>query len=256
MKQPIGFFDSGIGGLSLLPAVSDILPNEDICYLADEAFSPYGEKTSIEILDRARTITKKLLSLKCKLIVLACNTATTQVINQLRDEFAVPFVGIEPAIKPAALTSKKGVVGVLATKGTLNSQLFHENSLKNGSKTKFIEQIGTGLVECVEKNKINDTDTYALLETYLNSMIEDGMDTLVLGCTHYPFLLPVIKKIIPSYINIIDNSTAVAQQIKRVLIEQNLCNASSASANHRYFSSSFKSNLKGFVQQNVNYLPL
>ncbi len=196
MKQPIGFFDSGVGGLSLLPAVSAILPYEDICYLADEAFSPYGEKTSHEILDRARIISKKLLSLNCKLIVLACNTATTQVINQLREEFTVPFVGIEPAIKPAALTSKKGVVGVLATKGTLNSQLFHENSLKNGSKTKFIEQIGTGLVECVEKNKINDTDTYTLLETYLNSMIDEGMDTLVLGCTHYPFLLPVIKKIL------------------------------------------------------------
>lgn len=256
MKQPIGFFDSGVGGLSLLPAVSAVLPNEDICYLADEAFSPYGEKTSTEILDRARSITEKLLALECKLIVLACNTATTQVINQLRKEFAVPFVGIEPAIKPAAIASKKGVVGVLATKGTLNSQLFHKNSLENGSKTKFIEQIGTGLVECVENNKINDAKTYALLETYLNRMIDDGMDTLVLGCTHYPFLLPVIEKIIPPHINIIDNSKAVAQQIKRVLSKHYLHDASKATASHRYFSSSANSSLKAFVKQPINYLPL
>jgi len=256
MKQPIGFFDSGVGGLSLLPAVSAILPHEDICYLADEAFSPYGDKTHKEILERARIITRKLLAFECKLIVLACNTATTQVINQLRKEFSVPFVGIEPAIKPAALTTQTGVVGVLATKGTLNSQLFHKSCLEHGSKIQLIEQIGTGLVSCVESNKINYPSTFTLLKSYLNPMIDQDMDTLVLGCTHYPFLLPVIKKIIPSHVQIIDNSQAVAKQIKRRLLEQDLCELSNSSSTHSYFSSATKSNLGGFVKQPIKYLPL
>jgi glutamate racemase len=256
MKQPIGFFDSGVGGLSLLPAVSAILPNEDICYLADETFSPYGDKTHKEILDRARAITLKLLSFDCKLIVLACNTATTQVINQLRKEFTVPFVGIEPAIKPAALTTQTGVVGVLATKGTLNSQLFHKSSLEHGSKIQLVEQIGTGLVACVESNKIDDPSTFTLLESFLNPMVDRGMDSLVLGCTHYPFLIPVIKKIIPQHVRIIDNSQAVAQQIKRRLTELDLCDTSNTTSLHTYFSSSSKSNLSRFVKHTINFLPL
>ena len=153
MNRPIGFFDSGIGGMSLLPAVETLLPLESICYIADHAYSPYGDKPLEVVLNRARVITKKLLQLDCKLIVLACNTATTQIIDQLRAEFPVSFVGIEPAIKPAALVSRTKKVGVLATKGTLESELFHQSVLDHGSEINIIKQIGEGLVACVEAGK-------------------------------------------------------------------------------------------------------
>ena len=150
MNRPIGFFDSGIGGMSLLPAVEALLPQESICYIADHAYSPYGDKPLDVVLNRAREITKKLIELDCKLIVLACNTATTQIIDQLRAEFPLSFVGIEPAIKPAALATKTGKVGVLATKGTLDSELFHQSVKEYGNGITIIKQIGKGLVACVE----------------------------------------------------------------------------------------------------------
>ena len=168
-------------------------------------------------MNRASVITKHLLQLNCKLIVLACNTATTQIIDQLRAEFPVSFVGIEPAIKPAALATKTRKIGVLATKGTLESELFHQSVTKNGSGIDIVSKIGKGLVACVEAGKSKDQATKELLKSHLAPLIDKGIDTLVLGCTHYPFLIKMMEQILPSGVKVIDNSQAIANQIQRLL---------------------------------------
>lgn len=256
MNQPIGFFDSGVGGLSLLPAFKELLPNEALCYIADDAFSPYGKKNKRDILDRARKLTRVLLEHQCKIIVLACNTATTQVIDELRHEFPLPFIGIEPAIKPAVLATQTGVVGVLATHGTLNSGLFHQSSLRHAANISIIEQIGEGLVEIVEKGIIDHPSTKALLTHYLKPMLDKGMDTLVLGCTHYPFLIPTMRKILPKGITIVDNSIAIALQTKKVLIQKKLLNSHNDHGTERYYSTAKKSNLGFYLKENIIHLPL
>ena len=256
MNRPLGFFDSGIGGMSLLPAVETLLPLESICYIADHAYSPYGDKPLDVVLNRARVITKKLLQLDCKLIVLACNTATTQIIDQLRAEFPVSFVGIEPAIKPAALVTRTKKVGVLATKGTLESELFHQSVLDHGSGINIIKQIGEGLVACVEAGKKEDQATRTLLKSLLDPMIAKGIDTLVLGCTHYPFLIKTIEEIIPSNIKIIDNSLAIATQIKRLLEKENNLSGKDVKKKKQFYSTQKENNIDLFTSTPVEYLPL
>lgn len=257
-QNPVGFIDSGVGGLSLRSSFEELLPNERMCYIADEAYSPYGEKTSDIILGRCKKLTEFLLKANCKLIVLACNTATTQVINLLREQYAVPFVGIEPAIKPAALSSLTNVIGVLATQGTLKSQLFAKNSFTHASQIKVLEQIGHGLIEIVENQKINTQSSESILRKYLEPMVAQQMDRLVLGCTHYPFLLPTIKKIIPQHIQIIDNSHAVIKQVKRLLTNHSTLHNSSPLIKHQYYATLEKNLLQNFLKanENVSYLPL
>ena len=157
--------------------------------------------------------------MRCKIIVVACNTATTNAIKELREKFDVPFIGIEPAIKPAATHSKTQTVGILATKGTLNSELFNK-SLEQYQNTKIIEQVGYGLVELIEEGEINSDEMNGLLRSYLEPMIAQNIDYLVLGCSHYPYLIPQIKKILPSHIQIIDSGEAVAKQTKKILEEK------------------------------------
>lgn len=256
MERPIGFFDSGIGGMSLLPAVEALLPLESICYIADHAYSPYGDKPTNVVLERAREITEKLIDLNCKLIVLACNTATTQIIDQLREEYPLPFVGIEPAIKPAALLSQTGKIGVLATKGTLNSELFLKSEIKYGQKITIVKQIGEGLVESVEKGALIHPETKALLESYLNPLVKKGIDTLVLGCTHYPLLINLITQILPSNIKVIDNSHAIANQIKRLLEKDNNLVEQQNEKRLQFFSTQKDNNLNLFTSALVEYLPL
>ena len=256
MNQPIGFFDSGIGGISLLPAVEALLPRESICYIADHAYSPYGEKATEVVLARAQLITEQLMAWKCKLIVLACNTATTQIIDELRRKYPLPFVGIEPAIKPAVAVTKSRKVGVLATQGTLESELYQQTVSAYGNKISIIEQIGSGLVECVEAGKIDDKATLALLKTYLNPMLLEGIDTLVLGCTHYPFLLKAIQQILPPSITIIDNSQAIARQIKRLLQNKSTLANDTMEKNVLFYSTVKENNLKRFTAEKVAYLAL
>ena len=256
MNQPIGFFDSGIGGMSLLPAVEALLPLESICYIADHAYSPYGEKSLDVVLNRARIITEKLLQLNCKLIVLACNTATTQIIDQLRAEFPVSFVGIEPAIKPAALVTKKRKIGVLATKGTLESELFHQSVIEHGSGIDIIPQIGKGLVACIEAGKREDKTTKVLLKSHLDPMIAKGIDTLVLGCTHYPFLINTIEQILPSGVKVIDNSQAIANQIQRLLKKEHNLSGKDSVKKRQFYSTQKENNLSLFTSAPVEYLPL
>ena len=215
-NHPIGLFDSGIGGTSIWRAIHELLPNENTIYLADSKNAPYGQKSKEEIIKLSFKNVEILLEKKCKLIVVACNTATTNAIKELREKYTVPFIGIEPAIKPAALNSKTHTIGILATKGTLNSALFSQ-TIDKYQNVKIIEQVGYGLVQLIENGTINSKEMHQLLKTYLQPMIEANIDYLVLGCSHYPYLIPQIKKILPPSIQIIDSGEAVAKQTQNVL---------------------------------------
>ena len=219
---PIGLFDSGVGGTSIWREIQQLLPFENTLYLADSRNAPYGAKSAQDIIDLSIKNTELLLDQGCKLIVVACNTATTNAIATLRKKYSVPFIGIEPAIKPAALNSMTKSVGVLATKGTLNSSLFHETANQFGSSIKRIEVVGEGLVPLIEKGIIDGPEIEHLLKQYLTPMMEAGVDYIVLGCSHYPYLIPAIKNMIPQKINIIDSGFAVARQTKAILSDNNL----------------------------------
>ena len=218
-NNPIGLFDSGIGGTSIWKEIHLLLPNEDTIYLADSKNAPYGQKSKEEIIHLSCKNTEFLLNQNCKIIVVACNTATTNAIKELRAKYDIPFIGIEPAIKPAATNSQTQKIGILATKGTLNSELFYKN-VEKFQDIKIIEQIGYGLVELIENGEINSQEMQSLLKKYLNPMIDANIDYLVLGCSHYPYLIPQIQKIIPNKIKIIDSGEAVARQTKNILNEK------------------------------------
>ncbi|MDP3312026.1 glutamate racemase [Lutibacter sp.] len=236
MKQPIGFFDSGIGGTSIWKEVIKILPNENTIYLADSINAPYGEKSNDEIIALSVKNTEFLISKGCKLIVVACNTATTNSIDFLRKNYTIPFIGIEPAIKPAALFSKTGAIGILATKGTLTSKLFEKTTYEYTKNITTIKQDGEGLVALIENGKLGSKELDKLLTIYLKPMLQFNIDHLVLGCTHYPYLIPQIKKIIGNNITIIDSGEAVARQTKTVLEKFNLCSNSLTTGNHQLYS--------------------
>lgn len=232
----IGIFDSGVGGISVWKEVQKLMPYENTIFLADSVNAPYGEKSKEEILALSIKNTELLLLKKCKLIVVACNTATTNAISYLRQQYDVPFIGIEPAIKPAALQSKSKKIGVLATKGTLSSSLFHSTSENHAAGIEILEQEGTGLVALIEAGKMQSETTNKLLQKYLKPMLKEGIDYLVLGCTHYPYLIPALRKILPKNVQIIDSGEAVARQTKTILQEYDLGNASIEKGKHRFFS--------------------
>lgn len=218
-NNPIGLFDSGIGGTSIWNAINKLLPDEQTIYLADSKNAPYGKKSKDEIIALCIKNTEFLLENNCKIIVVACNTATTNAIKELRAKYDIPFIGIEPAIKPAATNSKTQTIGILATKGTLSSELFNK-SLELYHETTIVEQVGFGLVELIENGEINSPEMTNLLHSYLEPMIEKNIDFLVLGCSHYPYLIPQIEKIIPRSIQIIDSGEAVARQTQKILSEK------------------------------------
>ncbi|MQP25365.1 glutamate racemase [Flavobacterium sp. LMO8] len=236
-KNPIGLFDSGIGGTSIWKEVNSLLPNENTIYLADSKNAPYGLKTKEEIIELCYKNTEFLLEQNCKIIIVACNTATTNAIKELRSKYKIPFIGIEPAIKPAALQSKTHTIGILATKGTLNSELFHK-SVENHPDVKIIEQIGHGLVQLIENGDIDSPEMEELLKSYLNPMIEKNIDYLVLGCSHYPYLIPQIKKIIPPHIKIIDSGEAVAKQTQKIMEQNHLLNSSKEKGSQIFYTNS------------------
>ena len=225
-KNSIGIFDSGIGGTSIFKEIHGLLPHEHIIYLADSKNAPYGNKSEGEILQLSIKNTEFLLKKGCKLIVVACNTATTNAITFLRDNYDVPFIGIEPAIKPAALNTKTKAVGILATKGTLSSHLFHKTTDLFASGIKVIEQVGEGIVPLIENGKLKSSEMKALLKIYIEPMVDENIDYLVLGCTHYPYLIPMLSKMLPKHVKIIDSGLAVAKQTQAVLISNQLLNTS------------------------------
>ncbi|MGB5387259.1 MAG: glutamate racemase [Eudoraea sp.] len=222
--KPIGIFDSGVGGTSIWKEIHALLPHENTIYLADSKYAPYGQKTKEEIIALSAKNTELLIARGCKLIVVACNTATTNAISHLREKYDVPFIGIEPAIKPAALNSGTGTVGVLATKGTLSSSLFLKTSKDHAGEISIVEQEGAGLVPLIEAGKINSIETKQLLIKYIKPMLQANMDHIVLGCTHYPYLIPVLKEILPTHVKIIDCGAAVAKQTLAVLDKESLKN--------------------------------
>jgi glutamate racemase len=223
-NYPIGLFDSGVGGTSIWKEVITLLPHEDTIYLSDSKNAPYGEKSTKKIIKLCEKNIAFLLNKECKLIIVACNTATTNAISFLRNKYNVPFIGIEPAIKPAALLTKTNTIGVLATKGTLNSTLFEKTSstLPNGIKVK--EMIGKGLVALIENGDLHSEEMTYLLNLYLKPMRANNIDSLVLGCTHFPYLVPQIREIIGPEIQIIDSGEAVAKQTKAILAKNQLLN--------------------------------
>lgn len=246
-KKPIGLFDSGIGGTSIWKEVIKLLPNEETIYLADSKNAPYGEKTSEEIIALAKKNTELLIEKGCKIIIVACNTATTNAIDYLRANYNIPFIGIEPAIKPAALQSKTGAIGILATKGTLTSKLFEKTAKEYTKNIVKIEQDGEGLVPLIEQGKLNTPEIKVLLTKYLKPMLQFQIDHLVLGCTHYPYLIPQIKEILGEQVKIIDSGEAVAKQTKHILEKLNLCSTSNNKANHLLFINGNKKVLEQII---------
>lgn len=248
MKKAIGIFDSGVGGTSIWKEIRRQLPSEDTIYLADSINAPYGVKTKEEILQLSIKNTDLLLEMGCKLIVVACNTATTNAIDYLRANYPVPFIGIEPAIKPAALQSTSKTVGVLATKGTLSSSLFHSTSENHANGIRIIEQEGKGLVSLIEAGSVSSQEMNSLLQNYLEPMLKAGIDYLVLGCTHYPYLIPVLKEILPTHVKIIDSGEAVARQTKAVLEKSEILASTNEIGTSTFYSNSDVAILSSFLE--------
>ena len=216
----IGIFDSGIGGLSVFREIRKVLPEQSYIYYSDNAHCPYGEKSREYIIDRARTITRFLLGKGCEIIVVACNTATAAAISTLREEFPVKFIGMEPAIKPAAQATRTGVVGVLATAGTLKATKYIDTRARWAQNVSIVEHIGQGFVELVEKGITTGPEAETTVRTSLTPLLDAGADIIVLGCTHYPFLSDTIKKIASEVypdIDIIDPAPAVARHLMEVM---------------------------------------
>ena len=233
---PIGIFDSGVGGTSIWKEIHHLLPFENTIYLADSKHAPYGNKSRDEIISLSRKNTEILLRKECKMIVVACNTATTNAISVLRESYDVPFIGIEPAIKPAALHTYSKSIGILATKGTLSSHLFYETSQAFTNDISITEVIGEGLVPLIEAGILDSPEIISLLKKYIQPMLDARVDHIVLGCSHYPCLIPQLKKLIPPHITIIDSGAAVAQQTKKLLEKHKLVNAGNRTANLQFFT--------------------
>jgi glutamate racemase len=242
-SRPIGLFDSGLGGLSMWRAVISRLPEETTRYVADRAYCPYGPRPAEEIINRARMITRFLIHLDCKLIIVACNTASAAALHILRTEFDLPFVGMEPAIKPAAQATRTGHIGLLATTGTLQGRLFQNTVQRHANGTQIHIQIGEGLVEQVENGQLDTPATARLLHHYLDPMLAAGVDQIVLGCTHYPLLIPLIEQIVAGRAEVIDPAQAVARQVERVLASTGQLHAPASQVEdefevrHRFYTS-------------------
>ena len=247
--NPIGLFDSGIGGTSIWKEIHRLLPDEDTIYLADSKNAPYGPRSKQEIIDLSFKNTDYLLSKGSKIIVVACNTATTNAIDELRANYDVPFIGIEPAIKPAAIHTKTNAIGILATQGTLSSELFSK-TVAGFTNVNVIEQVGTGLVTLIEDGRLESGEMHMLLEKYLHPMIEANIDYLVLGCSHYPYLVPQIRKIVPEHLTIIDSGEAVAKQTKKILEKHGLLNTMEHDTFQEFYTNADPAVLQSIIGQN------
>jgi len=239
-SSPIGVFDSGVGGLSILKRIRDQLPRESILYLADQIHVPYGERSLEEIRQFSKGIVQFFLNQGAKLIVVACNTASAAALLFLRNTFPfVPFVGMEPAIKPAAENSKTRRVGVLATPATFQGALYASVVERFAKDVILYQHTCPGLVNQIEAGNLDSPETRLILEDALLSMVEEGIDTIVLGCTHYPFVIPVIKDIVGDNIRVIDPAPAVARQVQRLLTEEKLIKTENTQPRLTYHTTGF-----------------
>jgi len=216
-SSPIGVFDSGLGGLSVLKEIHQLLPHEKLIYVGDSAHAPYGDRSASYVRERSQAIAEFLIKQGVKTIVIACNTATAEAAIQLRQILDIPVIGLEPAIKPAAQLSKSGIIGVLATQRTINSERLLGLTERYAKDKKVLAQACPGLMEKVEAGELCSKTTDTILRQYIEPLLEKGADALILGCTHYPFLLPAIRKITGNDIEILETGKPVAVHLTSVL---------------------------------------
>jgi glutamate racemase len=247
-SAPIAIFDSGMGGLSVLRAIHALLPTESLIYCADSLHAPYGERDDDFIADRTTAVCDWLVAQGAKALVVACNTATTQTIHLIRARLQMPVVGVEPGLKPAALRSATHVAGVLATAGTLRSEKFNRLLAEYSSQCRYICAAGHGLVEAIERGETDTPELEALLRRYVEPMLGAGADTLVLGCTHYPFLAPVLERVVAGRMELLDTSVAIARQLDRLLSADALYAAPGQAGVLRFCSTGDGRHLQSTVQ--------
>jgi glutamate racemase len=249
-QRPIGIFDSGVGGLSVLQEVRHQLPAEDLIYIADQAHVPYGIRSRDDVLAYSESIVRYLLNQQAKLIIIACNTASAVALKYLRKNYpAIPFVGMEPAVKPAAEGTSTGVVGVLATPATFQGALYASTVERFAKGVKILQDTCPGLVEQIEDGLIEHPRTREILENALQPMIQEDVDEIVMGCTHYPFVIPIIKEIVGEDIQVIDPAPAVARQAGRLLTEYDLMNLGQDSGKIQFITTGNPDELEGSIRQ-------
>ncbi|CAG0954447.1 glutamate racemase [Methylophilaceae bacterium] len=232
---PIGVFDSGVGGLSVLKHIRQLLPHEDLLFCADCDHAPYGNKSPEFIRERALHLSGFLIAEGAKALVVACNTATAAAIEALRQHYPLPIIGMEPAVKPAAAATRTGVIGVLATSGTLQSAQFAGLLESYGQNVRVVTQACIGLVECIERGELEADSTRQLVSQYLQPLLDAGADTIVLGCTHYPFVRHLIAAQAGAGVTLIDTGEAVARQVQKRLAESGLLNATNAAPRNTFW---------------------
>jgi glutamate racemase len=248
--HPIGVFDSGIGGLSVLRAIHKLLPSQPTFFLADQAHVPYGVRTLEQVRSFSEGITRFLIKQGAELIVVACNTASAAALHHLRNTFpTMPFVGMEPAVKPAAESTKTGVVGVLATPATFQGELYASVVERFARDVKIIQDTCPGLVSQIEKGKLDNVETIQILRNAIVPMLSQNIDTIVLGCTHYPFVIPQIKQIAGAGVRVIDPAPAIARQTARILEENGNINPSCDNPNRTYYTSGDITLMRSLVQK-------
>jgi glutamate racemase len=237
-EQPIGIFDSGVGGLSVLRAIRQLMPEESVIYFGDQGHVPYGPRPLQQVRDFSEGITRFLLSKGAKIIVVACNAASAAALTYLRQTFSdVSFVGMEPAVKPAAEHTETGVVGVLATPATFQGALYASVVERFANGVELLQDTCVGLVQQIEKGDLSGTATRKILEDALHPMLEKNIDTVVLACTHYPFVIPLIQEIAGEKVRVIDPAPAVARQTKRLLEAKGLKRETGSRGEIKFFTS-------------------
>lgn len=247
-QLPVGAFDSGVGGLSILAEVRKLLPAENLIYLADTAHCPYGTKPVDEIRQRTLEVTDFLVQLGVKAVVVACNSACEAGLERIRDKYpGLPVIGVEPAVKPAQHETRNGKIGVLATSLTLNGERFSHLVERYATGIEVYRQPAPGLVELVEAGQLESAETEAVLHQYLDPLLAKGIDTLVLGCTHYPFLIPTIRKICGPAVTVLETGVAVARQTLRLLTEKKLLTTRSVPGNDTFYTSGDPESVKQVI---------
>jgi glutamate racemase len=246
--SPIGVFDYGVGGISVLQHIHALLPHEQLLYVADSKYAPYGSKTPEEIQSRCFEITDFLIAKGVKAIVVACNTATAAAIDSMREKYTLPIIGMEPAVKPAAAASKNGVIGVLATVGTLKSAQFAGLLESYGRNVKVVTQGCIGLVECIERGELQNANTLDLLNKYCQPLLDEGADTIVLGCTHYPFVKPMIRQFAGENVTLIVTGAAVAKHLQKRLATLDLLTQQQQAGAVRFWTNSPAADAKQVVE--------
>jgi len=246
--RPIGIFDSGVGGLSVLRAIRTQMPEESVIFLGDQRHIPYGPRPMEQIRDFSESITRFLLERDAKIVIVACNTASAAALKYLREKFPdVKFVGMEPAVKPAAETTQTGRVGVLATPATFQGALYASVVERFANGVELFQNTCNGLVQQIEQGNLDGSETRRILEDALRPMIEKNIDTVVLGCTHYPFVIPLIEHIVGDKVRVIDPAPSVAKQAKRLLEAGGMKNDSPTRGNVKFYTSGDPSVLKSLL---------